>query len=123
MKRPKRPKNRIQNDKSDGLIWIDEEVVEVLEFELNGGNTDELQGGFEGKTPSKSDKNRAFKTFVHTVFHEGVHYGLFKQPDGQGNKAEHNATGGDKGFEFQDKAYKERAPRTTKSSLNNGNNL
>ncbi len=30
---------------------------------------------------------------------------------------------GDKGFEFQDKAYKERAPRTTKSSLNNGNNL
>jgi len=101
----------IKGDRKGKLI-IDDDVVQVLEFELKGGNG-ETPGltGFGGKSPSDKGLAKAFKSFVSTLFHEVVHYGKFKS--GAGN------SGADDGKNFEIETFGEDVKRTPKNNTKN----
>jgi RHS repeat-associated protein len=99
----------IEGDKQ-GVITIDDDVVEVIEFELNPGNN--KLSGFGGKTTSNKDKKSAFKSFISTVFHEAVHVG--RQLTGQFKK---DPKAAEKGKEFENKALGEDVKRVKKKML------
>ena len=92
-----------------GELSIDDEVLQVLEFELDGK---EVGGGFAGKVRSSDDKNKALKSFISTLFHEGIHFG--RNEYGSGNV---NTPGGDQGKAFENDVYNEDVGRVKKSDL------
>ena len=104
-------KNIQRNGGKSGELSIDNDVLDVLEFEL-GGDPSEI-GGLAGKTTSISDKVKAFRTAISTLFHEAVHYG--RNETGVGN-----SSGPEPGDEFEKAAFGEDVPRTKKESLENG---
>jgi hypothetical protein len=104
-------KNIQREGGKSGELAIDNDVLDVLEFEL-GGDPSNI-GGLAGKTTSLWDKARAFKSAISTLFHEAVHYG--RNETGIGN-----SSGPEPGVEFEKAAFGEDVSRTTKESLKNG---
>jgi len=98
-----------KEDGKKGREYIDEEVLDVIEYEL-GGSVDKIGND---KKMDIGDKNKSFKTFIATLFHESVHYG--RNETGAGN-----TNCGEKGQEFENKAFKgEDTNRLKRTSLKN----
>ena len=65
--------NGVMQPRDFGNILIDNEILGVLEYELNPGGKNPLEG-LGGKGTSIGDRQVAFKVFIATTFHEGVHW-------------------------------------------------
>lgn len=95
-----------------GLLYVDNDVARVLEFELNGGNYDvlEIKSGLQTKKANVKDKFRAALSFISTVLHEGVHYGRFKTR--KGNYAQKDGIEyPEEGKEFENDGYDKQIDR------------
>ncbi|MBS1773965.1 MAG: hypothetical protein JST82_13995 [Bacteroidetes bacterium] len=103
-------------EKNGGVIDIDPEVANVLEFELNGKT---IGSGYGGLRVTDADKYRAVESFVSTLFHEGVHFGRFKMiKDGTANTiVEQRRIGGHSGVCFEEDAYGRNVDKVDKNTL------
>jgi len=97
-----------------GLLQINHYLLEVAEFELNGGHEGDFSG-FGGVRATAGDKSKALMSLFSTLFHEGVHYGRYMT--GLGNFK----VDGEKGKAFETKAYGADQRRTRKNGLASAN--